>query len=98
MALKNLNIPSNREVKNPIIGKSINTAYNNILFRSTLEAKWAVFFDELQLEYKMEQQPPTFRQIEYLKALGYKGEIESKYHASVLIQKFKNEGRNPKWP
>lgn len=34
--------------------KAIETEYNGYLFRSRLEARWAVFFDELNVEYKYE--------------------------------------------
>ena len=36
----------------------IQTEYRNIVFRSRLEAKWAVFFDEMGIEWKYE--PGTF--------------------------------------
>src|SRR5688500_2604834 len=38
---------------------SIPTDYNGILFRSRLEARWAVFMDALKLEYRYE--PKQFR-------------------------------------
>lgn len=34
--------------------KAIKTAYGGYLFRSRLEARWAVFFDELNIKYKYE--------------------------------------------
>jgi len=34
--------------------KSIETKYNEIKFRSRLEARWALFFDELKIEYQYE--------------------------------------------
>ena len=34
--------------------KPIETAYNNYLFRSRLEARWAVFFDALGIRYEYE--------------------------------------------
>lgn len=34
--------------------KAIETVYNNYRFRSRLEARWAVFFDELKVEYQYE--------------------------------------------
>lgn len=34
--------------------KSIQTQYNGYLFRSRLEARWAVFFDELGIKYEYE--------------------------------------------
>jgi len=33
---------------------AIQTYYNGTLFRSRLEAKWAVFFDEMKIEYEYE--------------------------------------------
>lgn len=34
--------------------KAIETIYNNYHFRSRLEARWAVFFDTLGIEYRYE--------------------------------------------
>lgn len=34
--------------------KAIDTIYNGYKFRSRLEARWAVFFDELEIKYKYE--------------------------------------------
>lgn len=34
--------------------KAVKTFYNSYLFRSRLEARWAVFFDELKIRYKYE--------------------------------------------
>ncbi len=38
------------------------TNYKNILFRSRLEAKWAIFFDELGIKWKYE---PKYDDVEY---------------------------------
>ena len=32
--------------------KAIDTVYNGYKFRSRLEARWAVFFDEIGIEYR----------------------------------------------
>ena len=37
----------------------------------------------------LENQPATDKQIEYLKALGHKGEVKNKLHASELISRYK---------
>ena len=34
--------------------KAIETIYNGYRFRSRLEAKWAIFFDELKIKYQYE--------------------------------------------
>lgn len=34
--------------------QAIETKYNGFLFRSRLEARWAVFFDEMQIKYEYE--------------------------------------------
>jgi len=34
--------------------KSIETEYNGVLFRSRLEARWAVFFDNLRVDWRYE--------------------------------------------
>lgn len=39
----------------------------------------------------LEGQPATDKQIEYLKILGYKGEVKNKLHASELINKYKSK-------
>lgn len=39
--------------------KAIGTIYKNVRFRSRLEARWAVFFDEYGLEWEYE--PETFK-------------------------------------
>ena len=36
--------------------KAINTEYNDYLFRSRLEARWAVFFDSMSWEYEYEHE------------------------------------------
>lgn len=36
--------------------KAINTLYKNCLFRSRLEARWAVFFDALDIEWEYEKE------------------------------------------
>ena len=36
------------------------TAYNGYLFRSKLEAKWAVFFDALRIPYVYEPEATAF--------------------------------------
>lgn len=36
--------------------KAINTLYKNRLFRSRLEARWAVFFDALGIEWEYEKE------------------------------------------
>jgi len=39
----------------------------------------------------METQPPTEKQINYLRLLGYEGEVESRGHASQLIDELREE-------
>lgn len=34
--------------------KAIETIYNGYRFRSRLEARWAIFFDELKIKYQYE--------------------------------------------
>lgn len=40
--------------------KAIDTFYNGYLFRSRLEARWAVFFDALKIEYEYEKEGYEF--------------------------------------
>lgn len=46
--------------------KSIPTRYNNRFFRSRLEARWAVFFDELGVEYDYELDGKIIGGVTYL--------------------------------
>lgn len=46
--------------------KAINTRYNGYLFRSRLEARWAMFFDALGLEYEYEMEGYEMEGIRYL--------------------------------
>ena len=65
-------------------------------------ARWAIQWDRLSYPEKqrvkaerwMAQQPATERQTKYLRSLGYDGEVESKLHASELIDRLLKEGRN----
>lgn len=50
--------------------KAIETVYNGYRFRSRLEARWAVFFDHLDIEYVYE--PEGFDLTETCVFLGYK--------------------------
>lgn len=43
-------------MKDRTVLKPIETVYNGYRFRSRLEARWAVFFDALNIEYKYEHQ------------------------------------------
>lgn len=46
--------------------KAIDTYYNGNYFRSRLEARWAVFFDELKLNYDYEPQGYVVNGVPYL--------------------------------
>lgn len=46
--------------------KAIETEYNGYLFRSRLEARWAVFFDALGIEYHYEPEGFNLSGIRYL--------------------------------
>lgn len=46
--------------------KPIETVYNGYRFRSRLEARWAVFFDALNIEYEYEPEGFSFDGTEYL--------------------------------
>ena len=62
-------------------------------------AKWAVWWESLSVQEKrrmkaekwMAQQQATEKQVKYLRALGYHGEIESKLQASEWIDKLLKE-------
>ena len=45
---------------------AIPTRYNGHLFRSRLEARWAVFFDELRIEWMYEVEGYSFKGYKYL--------------------------------
>ena len=47
-------------------------------------------FDGLQqVSWHINQQPPTGKQVDYCRALGWQGTIESKAHASEIIDRLK---------
>ncbi len=48
--------------------KPIRTAYNNYLFRSRLEARWAVFFDALGIRYEYE---PEMQEVGKIQVYNY---------------------------
>lgn len=64
-------------------------------------ARWALWWESLSAQERhrikaekwMAQQPATEKQIAYLRSLGWTGEIESKLHASELIDRLLKEGR-----
>ena len=60
--------------------KAIETYYNGYRFRSRLEARWAVFFDALNVEYDYEPEGYTKNDVTYLPdfrvpCYGYRGYI-----------------------
>lgn len=57
--------------------KAIETHYNGYRFRSRLEARWAVFFDTLGIEYQYE---PEGFELKWVKRLGYKDWHVDFYH------------------
>jgi len=65
-------------------------------------ARWAIQWDRLsdpekqrvKAERWMAEQPPTEKQVKYLRSLGYDGEVESKRKACELIDRLLKEGRN----
>lgn len=75
---------------------------------ATAYARWCVAYEQLSPEDKQrrkqastaegiglwqEQQPPTDKQVAYLHTLGYTGPVESRRHASSLIEIYKRGGR-----
>jgi len=65
-------------------------------------ARWALSWERLPAQEKrrhkaerwMAEQPPTGKQVAYLRALGYTGEVHSKQHASELIDKLKKQRKD----
>jgi len=65
-------------------------------------ASWAVWWESLSAEERrrlkaerwMAEQPATEKQTNYLRSLGYAGEIESKLQASELIDRLLKEERS----
>ena len=79
----------------------------DVYFDEALDyARWAVWWESLSVQEKrrvkaekwMSTQPPTEKQTKYLRALGYHGEIESKLHASELIDKLLKGNKDFAWP
>lgn len=64
--------------------KAIETEYNGYKFRSRLEARWAVFFDDMEYEYQYEPEGYTFDDGTkylpdfYLPGVGYYVEVKGK--------------------
>jgi hypothetical protein len=46
--------------------ESIETVYNNIAFRSRLEARWAIFWDTLNVKYEYEPEKFDLGEIKYI--------------------------------
>jgi hypothetical protein len=46
--------------------ESVETLYNNINFRSRLEARWAIFWDVLEVKYDYEPEKFDFGEIRYI--------------------------------
>lgn len=69
--------------------KPIETYYNGYRFRSRLEARWAVFFDEVGIEYEYEMEGYTFNKNVYYLPDFYlpslKTFVEIKPHGSCEI-------------
>jgi hypothetical protein len=55
----------NKKLSNPL-PKAINTEYKGHLFRSRLEAKWAIFFDEIGVRWEYEKEGFENNGIKYL--------------------------------
>lgn len=53
-------------MENSFTVRALPTKYNGITFRSRLEARWAVFFDELRLEWEYEREGYDLGGIWYL--------------------------------
>lgn len=66
--------------------KPIETVYNGNRFRSRLEARWAVFFDELQIEYEYEPEGYTFAD-----GICYLPDFYLPHHGYYVEVKGKNE-------
>ena len=83
--------------------ESVETLYNNIMFRSRLEARWAIFWDNLKVSYEYEPKKFDFGEMRYIpdfwlpeqqKWVEIKGQMPNDVEikkAQLLAQETKND-------
>jgi len=83
--------------RNELVVSLIDTHFDEALDLASHYLWWESLSAEEQRRIKAErwmaQQPATEKQVKYLRALGWTGNIESKLYASELIDKLLKEGR-----
>ena len=84
--------------------KPIETIYNNYRFRSRLEARWAIFFDEIGIAYEYEKEGYEFDGIKYLPDfylpqidahIEIKAQNVSEEEATLKMSKLANHTQKP---
>ena len=84
--------------------KAIETKYNGYRFRSRLEARWAVFFDTMGIEYQYEPEGYEIDGIRYLPdfllpqldlRIEIKGVFPSRDEQTKIVKLTKNDDRHP---
>lgn len=97
-------MPTPYTQKERLVIKAIETVYNGYRFRSRLEARWAVFFDELGIEYEYEPEGFDLGEAGYylpdfwLPEQKYWIEIKGKYPTNddvIKVASFSQQNDNP---
>jgi hypothetical protein len=83
--------------------KAINTHFDNLYFRSRLEARWAVYFKSLGIEYVYEMEGYNFDGFNYLPDFyfpkyDFYGEVKHKHFGDVDAEKWDRFVTNIKKP
>jgi len=83
--------------------KAINTHFDNLYFRSRLEARWAVYFKSLGIEYVYEMEGYNFDGFNYLPDFyfpkyDFYGEVKHKHFGDVDAERWNSFVTNIKKP
>jgi hypothetical protein len=83
--------------------KAINTHFDNLYFRSRLEARWAVYFKSLGIEYVYEMEGYNFDGFNYLpdfyfRKYDFYGEVKHEHFGDVDAKKWNSFVTNIKKP
>jgi hypothetical protein len=83
--------------------KAINTHFDNLYFRSRLEARWAVYFKSLGIEYVYEMEGYNFDGFNYLPDFyfpkyDFYGEVKHEHFGDVDAKKWNSFVTNIKKP
>jgi len=83
--------------------KAIETLYNKVLYRSRLEARWAVYFDALNIKHEYEPEGYTYGGMRYLpdfylSNLYYRSSVSEKVYVEIKPSSYdKEEIKSSNW-